>query len=94
MEFDRLGAFPYSTEEGTPAAEFPNQIEEELKSEWRDEIMELQEEIIFDKNEEMKERELWVMIEGKVDAENAYAGIELSRDCTRNRWVCYLSSTG
>lgn len=74
MEFDRLGAFPYSPEEGTPAAEFSNQIEEELKSEWRDEIMELQEEIIFDKNEEMKERELWVMIEGKVDAENAYVG--------------------
>ena len=36
--------------------------------------MELQEEIIFDKNEEMKGRELWVMIEGKVDAENAYVG--------------------
>lgn len=74
MEFDRLGAFPYSPEEGTPAAEFPNQIAEETKEEWRDEIMELQEEIIFDKNEEMKDRELWVMIEGKVDAENAYVG--------------------
>ncbi|WP_075719592.1 30S ribosomal protein S12 methylthiotransferase RimO [Roseburia sp. 499] len=74
MEFDRLGAFTYSPEEGTPAAEFPNQIEEEVKSEWRDEIMELQEEIIFDKNEEMKGQELWVMIEGKVDAENAYVG--------------------
>ncbi len=74
MEFDRLGAFTYSPEEGTPAAEFPNQIEEEQKSEWRDEIMELQEEIIFDKNEEMKGRELWVMIEGKVDGENAYVG--------------------
>ena len=74
MEFDRLGAFTYSPEEGTPAAEFPNQIEEEVKSDWRDEIMELQEEIIFDKNEEMKDRELWVMIEGKVDAENAYVG--------------------
>ena len=74
MEFDRLGAFTYSPEEGTPAAEFQNQIAEEVKSDWRDEIMELQEEIIFDKNEEMKDRELWVMIEGKVDAENAYVG--------------------
>lgn len=74
MEFDRLGAFAYSPEEGTPAAEFPDQIEEEQKEAWRDEIMELQEEIIFDKNEEMKNRELWVMIEGKVDAENAYVG--------------------
>ena len=74
MEFDRLGAFTYSPEEGTPAAEFQNQIAEEVKSDWRDEVMELQEEIIFDKNEEMKDRELWVMIEGKVDAENAYVG--------------------
>ncbi len=74
MEFDRLGAFTYSPEEGTPAAEFPGQIDEEVKAEWRDEVMELQEEIIFDKNEEMKGRELWVMIEGKVDAENAYVG--------------------
>lgn len=74
MEFDRLGAFTYSPEEGTPAAEFPGQIDEEVKAEWRDEVMELQEEIIFDKNEEMKGRELGVMIEGKVDAENAYVG--------------------
>lgn len=74
MEFDRLGAFTYSPEEGTPAAEFPDQIAEEQKSDWRDEVMELQEEIIFDKNEEMKDQKLWVMIEGKVDAENAYVG--------------------
>lgn len=74
IEFDRLGAFTYSPEEGTPAAEFPKQVEEEQKSEWRDDIMALQEEIIFDKNEEMKDRELWVMIEGKVDGENAYVG--------------------
>lgn len=74
VEFDRLGAFTYSPEEGTPAAEFSDQIEEAQKEEWRDEIMELQEEIIFDKNEDMKGRELWVMIEGRVDGENAYVG--------------------
>ncbi|MEG0962352.1 MAG: 30S ribosomal protein S12 methylthiotransferase RimO [Lachnospiraceae bacterium] len=74
MEFDRLGAFPYSPEEGTPAADFHHQVPEELKLQWRDDIMELQEEIIFDKNEEMKGRTLWVMIEGKVDGEYAYVG--------------------
>lgn len=36
--------------------------------------MELQEEIIFDKNEEMKGQKFWVMIEGKVDGEDAYVG--------------------
>ena len=74
MEFDRLGVFTYSPEEGTPAAEFPDQIDEETKKEWQADVMELQEEIIFDKNEEMKGRELYVFIEGKVSDENAYIG--------------------
>ncbi len=73
-EFDRLGAFPYSQEEGTPAAEFPDQVEEQQKIQWQEEIMELQEEIIFDKNEDMKGKEFLVMIEGRVDGENAYVG--------------------
>lgn len=74
MEFDRLGAFTYSPEEGTPAAEFPDQVEEKTKQRWRDEVMELQEEIIFDRNEEMKGRELFVFIEGRVSGEDAYVG--------------------
>lgn len=74
MEFDRLGAFTYSPEEGTPAATFEDQIDEEQKTLWQQEVMELQEEIIFDKNEEMKERELYAFIEGKVADENAYIG--------------------
>ncbi len=73
MEFDRLGAFTYSPEEGTPAAEFTDQIDEEQKEIWRDEVMELQEEVIFDKNEEMIGRELYVFIEGQVDG-GAYVG--------------------
>lgn len=71
-EFERLGAFTYSQEEGTPAAKFPDQIEEMQKEQWRDEIMELQEEIIFDKNEEMMDSRLWVMVEGRVEEENTY----------------------
>ena len=74
MEFDRLGAFTYSPEEGTPAATFEDQIDEEQKTLWQQEVMELQEEIIFDKNEEMKERKLYAFIEGKVADENAYIG--------------------
>ena len=42
MDFDRLGAFTYSPEEDTPAAEFPDQIEEEVKEDWQSEVMELQ----------------------------------------------------
>lgn len=74
MEFDRLGAFTYSPEEGTPAAEFPDQIDEETKARRQADVMELQEEIIFDRNETLKGRELFVFIEGKVADENAYIG--------------------
>ena len=74
MKFDRLGAFTYSPEEGTKAAEMENQIPEETKKLWQQEVMELQEEIIFEKNEDMVDRELYAFIEGKVADENAYVG--------------------
>lgn len=72
MEFDRLGVFTYSQEEDTPAAAMKAQIPEEIKEERRDELMELQQEIAFDKNEGMTGRELLAMVEGKVAGENAY----------------------
>ena len=72
MEFDRLGAFPYSQEEGTPAAEFPDQIDLDTKLTWQEEIMELEQEIIFDKTEAQKEEILWAFVEGKLPDENVY----------------------
>ena len=74
MEFDRLGVFTYSPEEGTPAAEMPDQIEEEVKLARQAEIMELQQEIAFENAEAMVGREVLVLIEGKVADENAYVG--------------------
>ena len=74
MEFDRLGVFTYSPEEDTPAATMPDQIDEEVKEERQAEIMELQQEIVFDQAEDMIGREVLVMIEGKVADENAYVG--------------------
>lgn len=73
-EFDRLGAFAYSPEEGTPAAEYPDQVDDELKEEWKDEIMELQGEICEDKCQDKIGQTYIVMIEGKVADENAYVG--------------------
>ena len=73
-EFDRLGAFTYSPEEGTPAAEMPDQILEEVKEDWKDDVMELQEEIIFDCNEQLKDRIMDVMIEGQLTEEHAFIG--------------------
>ena len=74
MEFERLGVFAYSPEEDTPAFGFPDQVPDSVKEERRAEIMELQQDIAFDKSEQMKGRVLEVMIEGKVADENAYVG--------------------
>ncbi len=74
MEFDRLGVFTYSPEENTPAATFADQIDEAQKEEWQAELMELQQEIAFDKAADMIGAEGYVIIEGKVADENAYVG--------------------
>lgn len=72
MEFDRLGVFTYSQEEDTPAASMPDQIDEETKLDWQEELMELQQEIAFDKAQDMVGRIVTAMVEGKVADENAY----------------------
>lgn len=72
MEFDRLGVFPYSQEEDTKAAEMPDQVPEEVKCFRRDELMELQQAIAFEKAEQMVGRILDVMVEGKVADEDVY----------------------
>ena len=74
MEFDRLGVFAYSMEEDTPAALLPDQVPQEIKEARRDELMELQQEIAFEKSEAMVGRIVEVMIEGRVAEEDAYVG--------------------
>ncbi len=74
MEFDRLGVFPYSLEEDTPAALMPDQIPEEVKEKRRDELMELQQEIAFEKAAEKEGRVLDVVVEGYLPEEGVYVG--------------------
>lgn len=64
QELDRVGVFTYSREDGTPAATFENQIDEETAEQWRNEIMELQQEISLDKNETFVGKIMQVIIEG------------------------------
>jgi ribosomal protein S12 methylthiotransferase len=73
-EFDRLGVFTYSREEGTPAADFENQVDEETAIRWRDEIMELQQEISADINEDLTGKTFRVVIEGYSSEEGVYVG--------------------
>ncbi len=74
MEFDRLGVFTYSPEEDTAAARMGEQISEEVKEERQAELMELQQEIAFEKAEASVGKDFTVMIEGYVAEENVYAG--------------------
>lgn len=70
--FDRLGVFPYSQEEDTPAADMPDQIPDEVKQARCDELMALQQEIAFDAAADMAGRLVMAMIEGKVADEDVY----------------------
>ena len=74
MRFDRLGVFAYSKEEGTPAAEMPDQIPEEVKESRRDELMLIQQEIAFGKAEERIGEEYEVLVEGRIPEDEVYVG--------------------
>jgi len=70
MRFDRLGVFAYSPEEGTAAEKMADQIPEEVKTARRDEIMEIQQEIAFEKAEAMCGREIDCMVCGRIPEDN------------------------
>ena len=64
IEFDRLGCFPYSQEEDTPAAAFPNQLDEETKQNRADIIMEQQQLIMSRRCEKLVGTTVEVLVEG------------------------------
>lgn len=72
MEFDRLGVFAYSQEEDTPAALMADQIPDEIKEKRRDELMELQQEIAFEKAAEKEGEVLEAVVEGYLPEEGVY----------------------
>lgn len=74
MQFERLGVFTYSQEENTPAAIMKDQVDENIKEHRRNQIMELQQEIVFDNSEKHVGKTYIAMIEGRVSGENAYMG--------------------
>ncbi len=74
MQFDHLGVFTYSREEGTPAHDFENQVDEALKIARRDEIMQLQEQISEEKLLDKKGQTFDIIVEGKLPEDDAYVG--------------------
>ena len=74
MSFDRLGAFAYSKEDGTVAATMDNQVEDEQKIKWQDEVMLCQKDISLSNNEKYIGRVLKVFIEGKLPEDGVFIG--------------------
>jgi ribosomal protein S12 methylthiotransferase len=60
---DNIGVFKYSREPGTPAAEMPNQVDEETKTRRRDQLMQVQHGIVCKRNAQMVGRILDVVID-------------------------------
>lgn len=74
FQFDRLGVFPYSPEEGTPAATMTEQVDEDIKRQWADEIMEAEQEVIFRQNETFIGKKLQVLVDGYLPEDGVYIG--------------------
>ncbi len=74
VKFDRLGVFPYSQEEGTPAARMENQVDEDIKLERQNAIMELQKHISATKFNDFVGNVYTVIVDGKLEEENVYVG--------------------
>ena len=74
VKFDRLGAFSYSKEEGTPASRLPDQIHPMTKKSRYNKIMKLQQEIATEKLKSQVGKELEVLIETKTFDSKYYAG--------------------
>ena len=72
--FDRLGVFTYSREDGTPAYDFPDQVPEEVKEKRKDELMLLQQVIAFKKNKDLIGSDIDVFVEGYLSEKNVYVG--------------------
>lgn len=74
MKFDRLGVFTYSQEEDTPAYNYPNQIEEGIKLERKQTILDLQKSISAQKCSNSINKAFKVLVDGKLPEDNVYCG--------------------
>ena len=74
MKFDRLGVFTYSPEEDTKAADMDEQIDDAIKEERKDELMNTQQNVVFDKNEKLIGHTFEVIVDGMIPEEGIYVG--------------------
>lgn len=72
IKFDRLGVFTFSPEEGTKAYDMDNQIDEDVKVKYKDDIMSVSEKVIAKKGIERIGKTFTCIVEGKVPNEDTY----------------------
>ncbi|MBQ9579914.1 MAG: 30S ribosomal protein S12 methylthiotransferase RimO, partial [Lachnospiraceae bacterium] len=72
IKFDRLGVFTFSPEEGTKAYDMDNQIDEDVKVKYKDDIMSVSENVIAKKGKERIGKTFTCIVEGKVPDEDTY----------------------
>lgn len=70
LQFDRVGAFQYSYELGTPSATLPDHVDDAIKQERWERLMELQQGISLSKNQSFIGKTLDVLVEGHGEAED------------------------
>jgi ribosomal protein S12 methylthiotransferase len=75
VAFDRVGAFTYSVEEGTRAAEMDGHLDEDVKEERLEELMELQRGISFDRNLDMVGRRVPAMVDRLVEDDPDFGAV-------------------
>jgi len=74
-EFDHVGVFTFSAEEGTPAFDLPDQLSEQVKEERKDALMAVQQEISLKKNQ----LEIGKIVDVLIEQENPETGDLIGR---------------
>ncbi len=75
QRFDHMGVFVYSFEESTPSARLPDHVPDDLKQARREQLMAIQQQVAFDRNQERLGRQTDVLIDSPVEGEtNVWIG--------------------
>ncbi len=92
VQFDRLGVFCYSREEGTPAALMPEQISERVKRERYKKLMQLQARLSFKRNRKLMDSIEEVIVEGLSDETELLLKGRSSRQAPDIDGMVYITS--
>lgn len=92
VKFEKLGAFTYSQEEGTPSYNYPGQVSELTKEARYDEILKTQQGISIKNNEKMLDKIFKVLIDAKDDKDNSIYYGRTYMDAPEVDGICYVRS--